>query len=552
MTEKTDARPADRPVARPAAGTPATPTAMRPLELARWAWRQLTSMRTALILLFLLALASIPGSVVPQEAVDSLRASQWRDQHPKLTPIYEQLGLFSVYNSVWFSAIYILLMISLVGCFLPRMRVYWRGVRARPPGAPRHLSRLPQHRSFETDEDPEVALERAQVWLRRKRFRVEPGTDDSSPSIGAERGYLREAGNLLFHVSVLVVLVGFAVGGLWGFKGGVIVVTEDGFANTLSQYDDFRAGTLFDPAELEPFDFTVDDFAVTFIREGREAGMAHKFAADLTYRTSPGAPERKREISVNHPLTIDDTDVFLISHGYAPHITVRNADRSVAFAGPVVFLPEDSTFRSFGVVKVPDARQGNGQDTQLGLEGEFYPTYAFTKASGPFSAFPDDKNPALSMLAWRGDLGLDKGTPQSVYALEKKGLDPIRNAEGKPLRLDLGLGRTARLPDSLGTVTFDGVSRYVKLQVSHTPGQKIALAGVVLALTGLLASLFIRPRRIWVRARRDGGRTTVEVAGLDRSAGGDLTGEIDALTAALSPTVGPKQDPGPTREGVSS
>ncbi len=98
------------------------------------------------------------------------------------------------------------------------------------------------------------------------------------------------------------------------------------------------------------------------------------------------------------------------------------------------------------------------------------------------------------------------------------------------------MGRTARLPDGLGTVTFDGVSRYVKLQVSHTPGQKVALGGVVLALIGLLGSLFIRPRRIWVRARREGGRTTVEVAGLDRSSGGDLTGEIDALTAALSPS----------------
>ena len=68
-------------------------------------------------------------------------------------------------------------------------------------------------------------------------------------AVSAERGYLREAGNLLFHLSVLVVLVGFAVGGLFGFKGGVIVVTKDGFANTLSQYDDFRAGSLFDPAE---------------------------------------------------------------------------------------------------------------------------------------------------------------------------------------------------------------------------------------------------------------------------------------------------------------
>ena len=273
---------------RPSRRAPPTPTAMGPLELARWSWRQLTSMRTALILLFLLALASIPGSVVPQEAVDSLRASQWRDQHPKLTPVYEQLGLFSVYDSVWFSAIYILLMISLVGCFLPRMRVYWRGVRARPPGA---HGTCPGCRS--------TAASRPTRTPRSRSSGRGPGcgasTSGSSPvpttaphSLGAERGYLREAGNLLFHLSVLIVLVGFAVGGLWGFKGGVIVVTKDGFANTLSQYDDFRAGTLFDPAELDPFDFTVDDFDVTFIREGREAGMAHKFAADLTYRTSPG------------------------------------------------------------------------------------------------------------------------------------------------------------------------------------------------------------------------------------------------------------------------
>jgi cytochrome c biogenesis protein len=534
---------------------------LRPREFARWTWRQLTSMRTALILLFLLALAAIPGSVVPQEAVDSLRASQWRDQHPQLTPVYEKLGLFSVYDSVWFSAIYILLMVSLVGCIIPRSLVYWRGMRAQPPAAPRNLSRLPQHRSFETDEEPDAALERARSLLGRRRFRVVA----SEGVVSSERGYLREAGNLLFHLSVLIVLAGFAVGGLWGFKGGVIVVTEDSFANTLSQYDDFRAGALFDPAELTPFEFTVDDFDVTFIREGREAGMAHEFAADLTYRTSPTAEERKREISVNHPLRIEGTDVFLLSHGYAPHITVRNADGTTAFSGPVVFLPEDATFRSFGVVKVPDASQQDGQEdgqkngsTQLGLEGEFYPTYAFIKGrnGGPFSAFPDARNPAISMLAYRGDLGLDGGEPQSVYALQKKGLDPIEKADGKPLRIDLGVGRTATLPDGLGTVTFDGVSRYVKLQVSHTPGQMIALGGVVLALTGLLASLFIRPRRIWVRARREGGRTLVEVAGLDRSSGGDLATEIDALTDALRPapgSTGPDPAPaGATRAGESS
>ena len=109
------------------------PGELKPRELLRWGWRQLTSMRTALVLLLLLALAAIPGSVIPQRGVDSLKTSTWQSDHPTLTPIYDRLGLFSVYDSPWFSAIYLLLMISLVGCILPRTFHYWRGLRAEPP-----------------------------------------------------------------------------------------------------------------------------------------------------------------------------------------------------------------------------------------------------------------------------------------------------------------------------------------------------------------------------------------------------------------------------------
>ncbi|HEY6931972.1 MAG TPA: cytochrome c biogenesis protein ResB [Marmoricola sp.] len=525
-----------RAEAEPGAGerhrqdAPATPPpALSPRELGRWAWRQLTSMRIALILLFLLALAAVPGSVVPQESVDPNRASQWQSQHPDLTPIYQKLGLFHVYQSVWFSAIYILLMISLVGCILPRTRVYWQGLRARPPRAPRHLERLPEHRSFLTDEAPDSVLTRARALLRRRRFRSV--ADDGA--VAAERGKLREAGNLVFHVSVLLVLAGVAIGSMLGFKGGVIVVTGHGFSNSLSQYDDFTSGSLFNPDNLAPFSFKVTDFHVKFIRSGRDAGEAHKFSAGIAYQASPTAPTRHTRISVNHPLSIDGTDVYLISHGYAPHITVRDGQGHVAYSGPVVFLPENPTFRSFGVVKVPDAVAADGKREQLGLEGEFYPTYAFTMRTGPFSVFPDAKNPAISMLAYRGDLGLDSGVPQSVYTLDTKHMRPIRKADGRPERVDLMLGQSRKLPDGLGTVTFDGLSRFVKLQVSSSPADWLALLGVSLALLGLLGSLFIRPRRVWVKVRREGGRTLVEVAGLDRSAGGDLAGELDALATGL-------------------
>ncbi|HVI38719.1 MAG TPA: cytochrome c biogenesis protein ResB, partial [Gaiellales bacterium] len=193
-------------------------------ELVRWAWRQLTSMRTALVLLLLLALGAIPGSVIPQQGVDALKTQNWQAAHPHLTPIYDRLGLFSVYHSTWFAAIYLLLMISLVGCIVPRLFVYWRGYRQQPPAAPRNLTRLPDHASYTTEVEPAVVLDRAARRLSRGHRVSTSSTNEGDGWVAAERGQLREAGNLLFHLSVLVVLVGFGIGSLFGYKGGVILV----------------------------------------------------------------------------------------------------------------------------------------------------------------------------------------------------------------------------------------------------------------------------------------------------------------------------------------
>ena len=210
-------------------------------------------------------------------------------------------------------------------------------------------------------------------------------------------------------------------------------------------------------------------------------------------------------------------------------ITIRDGTGQEVYSGPTIFLPEDQTFRSIGVVKAPDARP-----TQIGLEGWFYPTYAFTQEAGPFSIFGKAENPVISMLVYAGDLGMDDGSPQSVYALDKEDTTRLEKSDGSMFRVDLAPGQRVRLPDGLGTVSFDGVERWNKLQVSRTPGKLVALTGVVLALVGLLGSLFIRPRRVWVRARRTDGATVVEVAGLDRSGGDDTTAEVEQIVAALA------------------
>jgi len=559
-------------VTDPAKPGPRRPGELNAVEGLRFVWRQLTSMRTALILLLLLALAAVPGSLIPQEDMDGAKAAEWKDAHTTLTPIYEKLGLFDVFGAPWFAAIYLLLMVSLVGCIIPRLFVYWRGFRAQPPAAPRNLTRLPDSAAYTTSESAEDVLARARTLLRRKRYRLRGGgfetvasatssttgsaasSADGGGAVSAERGYLREAGNLLFHLSIILVLVGFAMGSLLGYKGGVIVVVgEDyGFSNELTQYDDFDPGTLFSPGMLDDFHFNIDDFSVEWVTDGPRRGMARKFNADLTYAEG-GGEEKTYDLRVNHPLTIGGTDVFLIGHGYAPVITVRDGEGNVTYSGPTIFLPENETFQSFGVVKAPYAKPDG-----IGINGFFYPYALFDDRGNVVYQQGDIGNgrqAMLSMQVWRGDLNISAG-PQSVYQLDTSKMHMVTAKGGKAF--NLRLGQSVKLPNGLGSVTFEDVKRWNRLQISQQPGKLLALGGVSLALLGLLGSLFIRPRRVWVRARSTGQGTLVEVAALDRSGGGDTATVLSELVAELrgdradaeNPTESPTEQTPSQEEGT--
>lgn len=513
---------------------PQTPGALGPTELTRWAWRLLTSMRTALILLMLLGLAAIPGSLIPQDRVDPRIVAMWKLAHPGLTPVYERLGLFHVYGSVWFSAIYLLLMTSLVGCILPRLKVYWRAATAAPPRTPRNLSRLSGFQRAQVDAAPQQTADTLTRLLRRQRYRVRTSPESGGAMVvAAQRGYLREAGNLVFHLCLVVVLISFAVGNLFGFRGAFVIVTGQTFTNAQQSYDDFAPGAFFRNSSLAPFDVRLDAFNARYLTGGPTMGQPTAFSADLTYRAGPGAPARSQKLEVNHPLTIGNTSVFLIGNGYAPVITVRDGNGKIVYSGPTVFIPQNGTYASWGVIKVPDARP-----TQLGFEGQFLPTYAYSKQTGAVSQFPDPLAPTLSLTAFSGDLGLGNGIPQSTYALQKRSLTALKAKDGKPLTLTIPMGTSRTLPDGLGTISFDGIKRWARLQASSTPAENFALGGVVLGLLGMLASLFVRPRRIWLRARPSDQGSSIELAGLDRLEGHGLDQALAHLIVDLKKASG--------------
>jgi cytochrome c biogenesis protein len=496
----------------------------------RWFWRQLTSMRVALLLLLLLSLGAIPGSLIPQTGADVTKVDDFRKTHTTLAPIYDKLGLFHVYSSVWFSAIYILLFVSLIGCIVPRTWQFVGQLRSRPPAAPKRLTRLPAYTTWRTEADPEQVREAALALLKKRRFRAHVAGD----AVAAEKGYVRELGNLAFHIALIVMLVAFASGQLYKSDGTKLVVEGDGFANSIIQYDDFKSGSLFTTDDLVPFSFDLKDFKATYELTGPNRGTPRTFQAGITYKDGAYGKQKATSIKVNEPLKIGDSKVYLVSHGYAPVITVRDGKGTVVYRDAVPLLPLDGNVTSNGVVKVMDGyKDAKGTSEQLGIQAFFLPTYG--GGASVLSQFPSLLNPVLNLAPYHGDLGVNSGLPQSVYQLNKTHMKAFKDAKGGQLRVNLKPGETTQLPNGAGSITFEkDIKEWAGFEIVQEPGSGWALGGALAAIFGLAASLFIQRRRVWVRAVRGAdGVTVVEMAGLGRSESAKVPEELGDLAGNL-------------------
>ena len=493
-----------------AAGSTAVPLGV--IGWMRWAWRQLTSMRTALVLLLLLAIAAIPGSIVPQRSADPNGVTQYRTDNPDLYPILDGLSLFDVYISPWFSAIYILLFISLIGCVIPRAKHHFKALRSRPPRTPARLARLSDYERRVVEVAPgadaaaeaERAVDLAQVQLRKAGYRVERYDARGAFSGSAERGYLRETGNLVFHAALVGVLIAVGFGGGFAYTGQRVVVEGTSFINAGIDYSSFNPGRFVNGESLTPYRIALDDFDVKYQPPGTAgAGQAGSFVASVT--TQLGDDVQTGDVRVNYPLEVAGDRIYLLGNGYAPTITIRDAEGEIVYRDAQPFLPQDSLMTSLGVVKVPD-----GLPEQLGLVGFFYPTQYEMETGAFASNWPALINPVLTLNVYSGDLGIDTGAARSVYTLDVEGMTQLTGGQSGVESIALRPGETAELPNGWGTVEFenesptdelgDSVKRFASLQIHRDPSAGWVLVFAVLSLAGLLVALFIPRRRVWVKA----------------------------------------------------
>lgn len=511
-----------------------------PLGTARWFWRQLTSMRTALFLLLLLAVAAIPGSIIPQTGIDAGRVATYRANHPSLGPWLGRLGFFNVFTSPWFAAIYILLIISLIGCVIPRIRIHLRTLRAPVPRTPKNLSRLPAYVEHTVDEPADVVLDRAREVLKRKRYRIrEDEVVEGHPrGIAAEAGRMRETGNLIFHSCLIWVVLAVAAGHLWGWRADKIVPVGEGFSNTAADYDTQNLGPFVDTSKFSPWSLRLNSLDVSFEDKvpptSPQYGQPRHFTAYTTVKDGNGKPQRK-VIGVNHSLSIGGSSVYLLGNGYAPMITVRDAKGGVLYRQETPFLSQDNNYKSTGAVKVAALPTSK----QIGFYGLFLPTAAFSDTAGPISTFPAPKQPALVLTMYVGNL-FPGDLPQSVYTLDTSAMKQVQGTgtqSKQPLRIVLQKGQTVQLPGGQGSITFDSVQRWAGLSTRHDPGKMPALFGALLGLIGLIGSMTLRRRRVFVKVSsdpQDPARSLVSVGGLAKGEDPRLKVAIDALALEVA------------------
>jgi cytochrome c biogenesis protein len=453
-------------------------------------------MRTALVLLVVLAGASILGSLFPQEGVSPQRVDQYFLDHPALAPVLERLGLFDVFGSAWYMAIYLALLGALVACLVPRTRALVRVLRSRPPRGG-DLGRYRTRAAFDTPAAPDQALQAARGVLRRHRFRL--ATHEGE--VAGEKGYLREAASLLFHVSLLVLLVGLAYGKGYGYRGQAAIVEGETWANARVGYDSFSPGRFFGPGRLAPFQLRLDDFTNSFHADN----TPREFVSRLTALDLDGRVTQSQRVAPNRPMTVDGVRIFQSDYGYVPLVRVRDRDgRELLAPQEVLTLRDPASEWSTGAVKVTRT------DPQVGLELTMFTglrTAPDCPGGAPFCNDPRLVRPVLVVLAWQGDLRADRA--QSVFTLDRTRLEPLGD---RPLLL--GPGQSGRLANGL-EVSFTGLKQYSVFTLASDPGVPLVALAAVLLLAGLVPSLYVTRRRVWVRAVPAGpGVTRVELAGL--------------------------------------
>ncbi|MEP7060267.1 MAG: cytochrome c biogenesis protein ResB [Actinomycetota bacterium] len=524
-------------------------TSSRPtlLRSAAVVWRSLRSMRTALILLLLLALASVAGSLVPQEMNSPDRVAQITLNHPVLAQFLRRAGLFNVFGSWWFTWVTALLFISLFACLIPRSRAAIKSALQKPIQA-REIDSFPLYRQVRVASPPSAVLASTRRLLSRRLFRTSAG----QTQLAAEKGLARELGSLVFHWAFVILLLGVVVGKGTGYVGHATIIEGQTWVDARPNYNgQIRTGRFF-AGNFSGIGIRLQNFTDTY----RSSGIPMDFLSKVQLLDPQGRVVDSADIRVNHPAHFDGLDIFQYGFGWAPEFQVRDAG-SVIAAGPIA-MGQKVAPRGVPELALP----WNGTEKLLnltpnvGVALEFWPdgnAYFNSLKGGDPVQMPVLSAPLLTFTTYEGRIFdpatntiLDTSLLRKLTAGIMYPGQTVDLRTGQVLDPDPATGRID-FGDRL-TMSFPRIRQFSVLQVSRDRGVPIVFLAAILIVLGLLPALYTARRKVWVRVQPAGTGSLVQVGGFALQRKTQFEDEFARLVTALTAASGGEV---PTEKEVS-
>lgn len=251
-------------------------------------WQFFASVKLALVTLFLIAVTSIIGTIIPQKEAADFYIGKYG---AKTAQIFTILDIPDMYNSWWFLALLFLLSFNLIICSIDRFPNVWKQVvsdgLAVPEDRVRKMSSQIGWKS--TAAVTEVQTELVER-LKQKGFKASARENEGSTLLFAQKGHWTRTGVYIVHTSILVIFIGAIIGSLGGFKGSVMIPETQEASKIF----------LFNNKGVEELDFSVrcNNFRIEFYANG----MPKEYTSSLTV-FEQGKEILTKVIEVNDPLT---------------------------------------------------------------------------------------------------------------------------------------------------------------------------------------------------------------------------------------------------------
>ena len=414
-------------------------------------WDFFCSLKLTIILLLLLAVTSIIGTVLQQNAPAAEYIQEYGQSNYEL---FKRLQFIDMYHSTWFIGILALFSVNLICCSIKNFPRAWRFIKEPTlvPG-PGLFKNSANSTKFTVKADRQQVAQRVTEFLKKEFAKPTMTEKDGQLCFFAQKGIYSRFGAYVTHVSILIIMAGAIIGNFWGYKAWVNIVE-----GTSINKVELRSGGEID------LGFTVrcDDFNVSYYPG---SNRPKDYNSDLVIIQN-GKEVLKKRIEVNDPLTYQGITFYQSSYGPA---------------GTAVFKVR-VTDNGSGDTMTVNAKQGQHINLPNG--------YSFAVTN-----FTDnDRNFGPAMQ-------LHVNTPDGKHG------SPFVVWQNFP-EFDVKRGGTF----SFALLGFDQ-PQFTGLQVAKDPGVNIVWAGCFLMVFGSLTAFFFSHKRLWVCLQDEGGKTKVQLAG---------------------------------------